>query len=252
MKKIDFKVAGKKYCYRVPEKWSEVTAEQFKLYVEADGFVDLDFVRRLISLDDVVSVNLSISDWWWLVNEFEWMKSTDDIGKLFIEDVTMPDGTVCYGYNPDFSDITWEEWTFADTYASAGRWNVVAAVLYRPERKKWDRESDRRIPFTKYGTEKRMDQMAKLDKLTLKAIQVNYLILRKRLTDHYIHLFYDHVDEVEEGKKAEKQHTDWLQLIRNMMGDNFYEESKYLQLSVPSVLFQLERRVKEAKENGKR
>ena len=94
--------------------------------------------------------------------------------------------------------------------------------------------------------------MAKLDKLTLKAIQVNYLILRKRLTDHYIHLFYDHVDEVEEGKKAEKQHTDWLQLIRNMMGDNFYEESKYLQLSVPSVLFQLERRVKEAKENGKR
>jgi hypothetical protein len=35
-----------------------------------------------------------------------------------------------------------------------------------------------------------------------------------------------------------------------MMGDNFYEEQKYFQLSVPSVLFQLESRVKEARKHG--
>ena len=37
-------------------------------------------------------------------------------------------------------------------------------------------------------------------------------------------------------------------LIRNVMGDNFFEEEKYLKLPVPSVLFQLDRMVREEKE----
>ena len=39
-----------------------------------------------------------------------------------------------------------------------------------------------------------------------------------------------------ESKKAD---SNLQTLIRNVMGDNFYEEDKYLRLSVPSVLFQL-------------
>ena len=252
MKQIDFVVAGKRYEYTVPEKWDEVTADQFKLYVGHDGKVNVDFVRSLVGLDDVVSVSLDIAQWWMLVHEFDWMSDTEGVRRLYIDEVAMPDGTTFYGYNADFSDVTWEEWTFADSYANAGRWEVVAAVLYRPERSQWNHETDRRIPFTKYGTEKRMEQTAKLDMLTMRAIQMNYVLLRKRLTDHYVHLFYEPLEDDGHGhRKQTKQHTDWLGLIRQMMGDNFYEEQKYLGLSVPSVLFQLESRVKEAKNNGK-
>ena len=254
MKKIDFKVAGKKYEYNVPENWDEMNQEQFRAFVDSKTF-GIDMVRRVMGMDDVVAINLTMSDWWFICREFEWMNVTEDIGGLYVEKITLPDGTVCYGYNPDFSDVTWEEWMFADTYATKGRWDVVAAVLYRPERKEWDKETDRRIPFSKYGAAERMKLAAKLDPLTLRCIQVNYLLLRKRMTDHFYHIFMENVEEKEgEGKKSRKQQqaaTDWLKIIRSMMGDNFYEEEKYYKLSVPSVLFQLESRVRESKKHGK-
>lgn len=252
MKKIDFVVADKRYEYNVPENWNEVTEEQFRAYVEINSFT-LDLVRRVIGMDDVVAVSLTPADWWMVCKEFEWMKATEGIGKLFIDKVTLKDGTVCYGYNSDFSDVTWEEWMFADTYASRGRWDVVAAVLYRPQRADWNRETDRRIPFSKFGASDRAGQMAELDELTIRSIKVNYLLLRKRMTDHYYHIFTDYDDEetTAEADKKKQAPTDWLTIIRNMMGDNFYEEQKYYQLSVPSVLFQLESRVKEAHKNGK-
>ena len=250
MKQIDFVVAGKRYDYNVPEKWEEVTAEQFRTFV-AVGEFGVELVRRIVGMADVIAVNLTVAEWWAVCHEFDWMKETDNVGKLFIDVVTFPDGTVCYGYNADFSNVTWEEWMFADTYAYKGRWDVVAAVLYRPERQDWNHETDRRIPFTKYGASERMSQTAKLDPLTLRCIQVNYLLLRKRLTDHFYHIFIDSDDEDKENDRQKKQGaTDWLTIIRNMMGDNFYEEQKYFQLSVPSVFFQLEARVKEARKNG--
>lgn len=252
MKKIDFKVAGKKYRYSVPEGWDEVTPEQLKLWVKHNGELNVGFIMPFMGLADVVSVNLQPTDWWTIIHEFDWMNDTDGIRRLIIDELAMPDGKIYYGYNPDFSDVTWEEWTFADTYAAAERWDVVLAVLYRPERENWDHETDRRIPFTKYGTELRMEQTAKLDKETVEAAIFNFKVLRKRMTDHYSHLFYEQVEE-EGGRKRKKlkQTTDWLKLIRNMMGENFYEEQKYLNLSVPSVLFQLETRVKEAQNHGK-
>ena len=250
MKQLDFVVAEKRYEYTVPERWEEVTAEQFRAYVEVGEF-GVELVRRIVGMDDVVAVSLTVADWWAVCREFDWMRETDGIGSLFIDTITLPDGTVCYGYNADFSDVSWEEWMFADTYANKGRWDVVAAVLYRPERPDWNHETDRRIPFTKYGASERMSQTAKLDPLTLRCIQVNYLLLRKRLTDHFYHIFIDPGDEDEESGRPKRQGaTDWLTIIRNMMGDNFYEEQKYFQLSVPSVLFQLESRVKEARKNG--
>ena len=250
MKQIDFVVAGKRYEYTVPGKWEELTAGQFRAYVEVGEF-NIELVRRIIGMDDVVAVSLTIADWWAVCREFDWMKETDGIGSLFIDTITLPDGTVCHGYNADFSDVTWEEWMFADTYANKGRWDVVAAVLYRPECPDWNHETDRRIPFTKYGASERMIQTAALDPLTLRCIQVNYLLLRKRMTDHFYHIFIDPGDEDEGGSRQKRQaSTDWLTIIRNMMGDNFYEEQKYFQLSVPSVLFQLESRVKEARKNG--
>ena len=235
MKKIDFEVAGKRYCYSVPERWEEMTADHFRMFVDVGTF-DIELVRRIIGMADVVASSLTVADWWALCQEFKWMKDTENVGKLFIEEIKLPDGTVCYGYSADFSDVLWEEWMFADTYASKGQWNVVAAVLYRPERLNWNHETDRRIPFTKHGAADRANQTAKLDELTLRCVQVNYLLLRKRLTNFYSKMLFDPDDEDKSiGKKEEA--TSWLSIIRTMMGDNFYEEQKYYQLSVPSVLF---------------
>ena len=252
MKTIAFDVAGHRYEYQVPESWAELTTEQFKAWVRHGGELGAALSIDLLGMDAVVALNLLPADWWVVNHELEWMTDTEGIRTLYIDELTMPDGTVFYGYNADWSDVTWEEWMFAENYAAAGHWEVVAAVLYRPERTDWNRESDRRIPFTKYGTEKRMEQTAKLDTDTLRAIEVNYKFLRKRMTDNCVHLFHEPAEDEGKGQNMRKRRksTDWLSIIRNMMGDNFYEEQKYLQLSVPSVLYQLEQRVKEAQKHG--
>lgn len=250
---IDFRVAGKTYQYQLPASWDEVTKEQFIRLVAGLGKptegLPPDVVRDIIGIDDVVDASLEISDWWWLSNRLGWMLELDKITKLIIQDVTLENGMVCYGYNDDMSDIAWEEFIFADTYASAKRWDVVAAVLYRPERENWNGETDRRIPFSKYGADKRSGAMAALGKETLDAIGVNYLLLRRQLTRKYPRIFAE-IEEDELVKKTKKKGggENWLSLIRNMMGDNFFEEEKYMSLPVPSVFFQINRVVKENNE----
>lgn len=253
MKDVIFNVAGKDYKCTIPEKWSEITQDQFVIFVnnlksKKDG-IALDTVEQIIGIDIVVAVSLSPSDWWWLRKELEWMLDVNSIDRLVIDELTLENGATLYGYSGDFSDVSFEEWIFADTYAELQRWDIVAAVLYRPERDGWNHECDRRIPFSKYGADARSKMTAKLDPAILKAIRMNYLLLRRRMTKKHRRLF--HESEVGNGTdrgKTRKNTTGWLSLIRNVMGDNFYEEEKYMQLSVPSVFFQLERMIKENNE----
>ena len=253
MKRITFEVAGKEYEGSIPEKWSEITQEQFVIFVDRlksrrEG-LSLDTVVDIINIDTVAAVNLELADWWYLREQLSWMMEVNTIDTLIIDTLTLEDGTVLYGYSGDMSDVTFEEWIFADTYAGMQRWDIVASVLYRPERENWSHECDRRIPFSKYGADARAGMIAKLDPAIMKAVRFNYLLLRRRMTKKYKRLFHEsEVDNGKVNKKPGKSTTGWLTLIRNVMGDNFYEEQKYMQLSVPSVFFQLERMIKENNE----
>lgn len=253
MKEIVFKVAGKDYTCSIPEKWSEITQEQFVMFVKniksrREG-ISIDSIEQIIGIDIVVAVSLTVSDWWFLQQQLAWMMDVNSLDRLIVDELHLSDGTTLYGYSGDLSDVTFEEWIFADTYAGLQRWDIVAAVLYRQEKENWDHESDRRIPFSKYGTDARAKLTADLNPDILKAIRMNYLLLRRRMTRKYKRLFQEsEVDTGKVGTKPPKSSTGWLTLIRNVMGDNFYEEEKYMRLSAPSVFFQLERMVKENNE----
>ena len=243
MKRIEFEVAGKRYPYDVPENWDELTQEQFIIF--AGGIadkpgIDVETVRRLIGLDDVVTVSLYPADWWLVVHEFDWMAQLDGykVGKM--DTVTLPDGTVCLGFSDDFSDVTWQEWMIADSQANAGRWDIVAAVLYRPRKPDWDHKSDPRGEFSQWDCDERLPQFQQLDKAVLSAVALNYKLMRQILTRRYKRLFT--------GGGGKGNGSDLQTLIRNVMGDNFFEEEKYLKLPVPSVLFQLDRMVREERE----
>lgn len=243
MKKIEFKVAGKKYKYQMPERWGELTREQFVVFascIEGKVGIDAELVRQLLKLDDVVVVSLSLSDWWWLCNQLSWLADFSKYTIGLMDDVTLPDGTVCYGFSDDFSNVTWQEWMIADSQANAGRWDIMAAVLYRPKKPNWNRQSDPRVEFSQWDCDARLTQFQQLESGVMAAITLNYKLMRERLTKRYSRLFTEG-----EGKKGD---SNLQTLIRNVMGDNFYEEDKYLRLSVPSVLFQLDRMVREERE----
>lgn len=243
MKRIEFEVAGKRYGYDVPENWEELTQEQFIIFaggVSDKPFIDAETVRRIIGLDDVVTVSLNIADWWMVIHEFDWMTRMEDykIGKM--DTVKLQDGTVCLGFSDDFSDVTWQEWMIADSNANAGRWDNVAAVLYRPQKTDWDHKSDPRGEFSQWDCDTRLPQFQQLDKAVISAVALNYKLMRRMLTRRYKRLF--------SGGSNKGNGADLQTLIRNIMGDNFFEEEKYLKLSVPSVLFQLDRMVREERE----
>lgn len=243
MKKIEFEVAGKRYPYEVPESWDELTQEQFITFAGSIGDkpnIDADTVRRIVGLDDVVAVSLNIADWWMIVHEFDWMSRFEDYRTGKMDTVSLPDGTVCLGFSDDFSDVTWQEWMIADSNANAGQWDIVAAVLYRPQNPDWDHKSDPRSEFSQWDCNERLPQFQKLDKGVLSAVALNYKLMRQQLTRRYKRLF--------SGAGGKGGGADLQSLIRNVMGDNFFEEDKYLKLSVPSVLFQLDRMVREERE----
>ncbi len=242
MKTIDFKVAGKLYSYNIPENWEELTQQQFVIF--AGGITDsptlnAETVRRLIGLDDVVTINLTPADWWRVVHEFDWMTRLDEYKTGKMDSVTLCDGTICIGFSDDFSDVTWQEWMIADSNAYAGRWDVVAAVLYRPQKDSWDHQSNPRGEFSQWDCETRLPMFQQLEKDVLSAVTLNYKLMRRKLTTRYRRLF---------SGGGNGNGSDLQTLIRNVMGDNFFEEDKYLKLSVPSVLFQLDRMVREERE----
>lgn len=248
MKQIEFEVAGKRYGYSLPERWDELSQDQFVCfagYMSDKSDIDAELCRRLIGLDDVVTVSLSISDWWWLTEQLRWLTDLEGYKVGLMDTVTLANGTVCHGFSDDFSDVTWEEWIYADSNANVGRWDVVAAVLYREHKTDWDHQSDPRVPFSQWGADGRLPQMQQLPVEVLAAVALNYKLMRQRLTRRYPRLFTV-ASEEESGKH--RGGAELQRLIRNVMGDNFFEEEKYLRLSVPSVLFQLDRMVREERE----
>lgn len=244
MKKVEFEVAGKRYPYEVPENWGELTQQQFIDFAWGIGEkdrVDPLLAIKLLGIDDVVAVSLNIADWWLVCNWLDWMRDLSGytVGKM--DTVTLPDGTVCLGFSDDFSDVTWQEWMIADSNANTGQWAVVAAVLYRPQKDDWDHQSDPRCDFSQWDSDARLPQFQRLDAAVLAAVALNYKLMRQQLTRRYRRLFSG-------GSDGKNGGADLQTLIRNVMGDNFYEEDKYLKLSVPSVLFQLDRMVREERE----
>lgn len=242
MKKIEFKVAGKVYPCDIPQNWDELSEEQFIIFAgSADkNLVDADLVRRILFLDDAVSVGLMPADWWMLIKELEWLEHIEGYKTGKMDSVTLPDGTECLGFSDDFSDVTWEEWMLADGNATSERWDVVAAILYRPKKKDWDHKSDPKCEFSMWDSDSRLPQFQQLGKDVLAAVALNYKLMRHQLTRRYRRLF--------SGTDAKGGNSDLQTLIRTVMGDNFFEEDKYLKLAVPSVLFQLDRMVREERE----
>lgn len=253
MKKIDFKVAGKTYSHTLPENWEETSPEQFlRMAAHAAQGDTASVAMALLQPEPEVMAALKPADWWALSREVEWATDLDALTRQPLDTVALPGGTVLIGWSGDFGGVTWEEFIFADTYAERHRWDVVLAALWRPANPDWDGESDQRIPFSTYGTERRLELTKDLPREWLDAVEVAYLTLRKHLTDRFPRLFNTKEEIGEEqppepGRPRRKPKPGWMEVTRNLMADNFYEERKYMQLPAASVLFQLHRMIEQSR-----
>ena len=132
---------------------------------------------------------------------------------------------------------------YADQYFMNNQFFHAIAVLYREKKENHDYQSDIRIPFSIYGTEKRLANIQKLDKAAVAAIALNYKALReKNIADKYIHLFSPPLSE-----GLGEAVFSWVNAHRNILSEHFFEEEKFLKSNVHAVLHRMNALIAESK-----
>ena len=256
MKDILIRIGTEEFRYQCPEKWSEVTQRQWLAAVGqllTYGEVTALGVRTILGMRVSEAVRLMPLDWSVLAAELAWMKDLEGVDRWMVEEVKLEDGRMCYPPAANFDDMTWEEWMFADVSASRKAWDVVSACMYRPLRDGAGEEEDERLPFSRYGVSSRLPMFSGLSPLLLRAIEVNYVLLRRRVTDLYPNVFRGGRRRVKVVKDQPDvaAGTDWVTVYRRLLGEHVWEEERLLKLPVNTVLYRLDVMVKEGREREK-
>ena len=243
-------VSGKK---RIKKKtascWDELSSEQFIAVVRTlpqvavELFPD-DLLRLLLSIDKKLFDKIPPIQKYHLCCLFSFLEEKPELSELLVESFRV-DGIEYVGYMSDFSNTTWEEFLFADQYFMDNQYLEAIAVLYRERKKKrkYDGQSDIRIPFSIYGTEKRLQAIQGLDSAVVTAIALNYQALRQR----YLAERYTQVFSGSSGKDSKDNSFSWWQVHRNFLGEVFFEEAKILQSNVHTVFHRMNSLIKENK-----
>jgi len=247
MKKLEIKKGELSTAYDMPEHWGEVSQAQFVMLmrmIRKHGGDDVtrDMAAMLCGIKMGDLMVLRAMEWYAICGELEWVLRLDEIPGLIVERFAV-DGVVMEGYEPDFSNTTWEEFTSADTFALNGNDAGLASVLYRPRREPFDPERDVRVDYTAYGSMNRRDAFAHLDADLLRAVMVNYMALRGRFVGRYPHIF----DSGGEGG-GDGGGFSWLRVTKTIVGDRIGEWEQYNRLPADVVLSRLNTAIVERNE----
>jgi hypothetical protein len=258
MKELVINCNEKKHTCQLPENFSEMNDVQFIEAVKyrinklAEKPTTDTFFTNLCGIDPHIVKQLPSYHKYSIEQLFEYILEKDlniafkaqKIPKIKIEE------TEYYGYWPDFENTTWEEFILADQFFMDNDYKSLISLLYRQKRENHDGETDIRIPFTKYGILKRLTIVNKLDETTILALALQYKAMRQAsLEQKYTQIFPEHIKfEDDEKQEPEAQNKfSWLQVHRNILGDNIAQEKEYLQLNVHTVLHRLNTAIIESK-----
>lgn len=177
-------------------------------------------------------------------------------------DTISVDGEQWYGPLGNFANITWEEFVYIDQCFINGLHQAMVAAMFRPERDGYNGETDRRIPFTAFGTSNRFSKLDGCDPAVITAILLNYCAMRRAsLETAYPQIFPQGRTTDPSDDDTEADFTDeavdestgtfsWTKVHRNLMGDNIQDEDKYLRLNVHTVLYRLNRLITENRKHN--
>lgn len=239
MNEIKLIVKEKEIVFNTPSSWDELTQEQMVRVAKAiplfmTGWFDPDLLMFLLGLNKKAFKLIPPVEKYELRKTFDFLIQKPKMKKLIVETFKYK-GIQYIGYQAGFSNITWEEFITAERYFMNNEHTIAAAVLYRQERENYNGESDPRIPFSVYGTEKRAETFQHLDHYLISAIALNYFSLRET----YITNRYKNVFGSSSGNNGGKSLFSWINITRTILGEDFFEEKKILKSNVHTVLHRL-------------
>lgn len=237
MNEIKIVINNKPLLFHAPSSWDEFTPKQMLTVVKTlpyflSGENCDDMLMELLCMAEKKFRLLSAMQKYHIVSLFDFLLKEPVIKKLIIESFKHK-GIQYIGYQSGFGNITWEEFITAERYFMRNDYTIAAAVLYRQKRAKHAGETDPRVPFSIYGTDKRAELFKTLDPCLLASIALNYSCLRKiYITNKYKYVFTS-------AASKEKSYFSWISITRSVLGEDFFEEKKILKSNVHTVLHRL-------------
>lgn len=250
MNELKIKIDQKELVYSLPACFDKMSREQFLNtcnYIL--GLTDRDtYCLSMIGLDKEIWDELEEFHKYFIRQMFDFTGTeTPEISKQLLAYIEIGDERYI-GYQPNFSNTSWEEFIYADQYMMTGKYKEAAAVLYRQQRVDYNGETDRRSPFTIYGADSRMRHFKEIDDAQLLAFVINYNALRrKNIEEKYPFIFFSQKQKTTTPETAAS--FSWIGIHRDLMGDQFYDETKFFSSNVHVILSRLNRVIRE---NGKR
>ena len=248
MNRIKVEIDDKGTEYTVPDRYDELTREQLLAVCAAlDGRMsESAFYSAMTGIPEETWQEIPFGKRYFLMRLFDFaFEKQPDMTRQLLPWIEA-DGVRLIGYQPTFSNTTWEEFIYADGYMLAGRCREAAAVLYRPQREDYDGETDRRLPFTIYGTDTRLKTLARLSEDQLAAFVLCYTSLRRRnLEARYPNVFARSPKRPKTSPSDQPPAFSWVAVHRDLMGDRFYDESKFYASNVHVILGRLDKVIRE-------
>lgn len=250
MNEIRIDIDGVQTVRKVPESYDELTRDQQLAVCAASdcGTSETAFYSALSGIGEETWEAVPPEKRHFLKRLFDFVFVKEPAFSKQLLPFLEADGVRFIGYQPSFSNTTWEEFIYADGYMLSGRFREAAAVLYRPQRDGYTGETDRRIPFTIYGTDTRMKSFAHLSEDQLTAFVLCYRTLRKRnLEAKYPNVFARAPKRPKTSPNDQPSAFSWVAVHRDLMGDRFYDESKFYASNVHVILGRLDKVIREGR-----
>lgn len=249
MNEIRIIIDGRESAYNAPSCFDEMRREQLLALCRMNRNGDeTDFYAAMSGIDAETWNSIPFEQRYHVKRLFDFaFTRSPEISRQLLPYIEAG-GVRMIGFQPNFSNTTWEEFIYADGYMLAGKFRQAAAVLYRPQREDYNGETDRRIPFSIYGTDTRMKLFEDVGEDQLLAFLLCYKSLRKRnLEDKYPNVFARRPRKPKTSPNQQTPAFSWVSVHRDIMGDQFYDEGKFFASNVHVILGRLDRVIREGR-----
>ncbi len=251
MKQLKIKIKKREFKYSIPESINELSRTQFLVLVEfllteSQEMIGDNYVRKILEIPITVWKYFNKAEKFIFKSEIDpIVEQINEIKRQLVDYIEI-DGVKYIGYNGTFDNTTWNELIHVEQFFLAQMYQEAAAVIYRPEVENYDGESDPRKPFNIYGLNKRVNIFKNMDNVQLFAFIFNYKSLHKfYFEDKYSFIWQKQYASEDPETKKETGTFSWLNLHRSILGDNFFDEEKFLNSNVHTVLNRINSAIKE-------
>lgn len=232
-----------KQTYKIPDKISDLSSKQYMALVKFlhGGIKEYKVISHIYNIPSILAWIIARSPFW-IYNLIISIEILGDLRKScdhFL--INRLPGTKLYCENHRFKGITFMQFMFADTMYTeylknqnnTHLYSFIAALYLKQGEVFNDVEIDKRLNYI---------SNKKIDNITLEAILLNYMMMKKWLSETYSYMF----SSIEkDGSDSPKQQQRWLDIFDSFVGEQIPDTNYFKDMPCMDAFRIINRRLKD-------